>query len=353
MLLRIKLVFILCLTSVLSFASVDDSTGVILKNNKVFILHKVEAGQGLFGVARRYKTVWTAVRDANPGSETKISPGQILLVPTDKSESQFFGSKKPVYSKNNSDYTRPSSPAKPEKEETKPKSTDDNSNSTSFTIHYIVKKGETLFSISQKFSTTVDFLMQLNNLESEVLDEGMEILIPITDPSSADVVIAQKQEEARRLQKELDAITKKVEEEKRVEQQKVDSSVSKSPDKSSSDLPKEETGTTTPLVAEYSIVIENYPEYDVEKVTETGFGKVMTDPKINQTKDWVIHHNAPENTTIKITNPKNNKSIYTKVVKNFTRSENDPLIIYITKNTAEYLELNKKDKFTIKISFAK
>src|SRR5687767_1386313 len=73
---KIIILSILCLVGFVSFG-VDDSTGVILKNNKVFILHKVEAGQGLYGVARRYKTVWTIVRDANPGSETKIVPGQI------------------------------------------------------------------------------------------------------------------------------------------------------------------------------------------------------------------------------------------------------------------------------------
>ena len=71
---------------------------------------------------------------------------------------------------------------------------------------------------------------------------------------------------------------------------------------------------------EYTITTENFPEYDVEKVTETGIGKLTNDPKINQTKDWVIHHNAPENTIILITNPVNNKTIYAKVVKNFKRA---------------------------------
>ena len=104
---------------------------------------------------------------------------------------------------------------------------------------------------------------------------------------------------------------------------------------------------------QYKIEVETYPEYDIEKVTETGQGKVMDDKTIDQTKDWVIHHNAPENTIILITNPANNKTVYAKVVKNFNRTSDNQVMIYLTKNTADFLELNKKDKFNIKLSFAK
>ncbi len=387
MLLKLKLLFVF---STLCFASFgfDDSTGVILKNEKVFILHKVENGQGLYGVARRYKTIWTKVRDANPGSETKIMPGQILLVPTGKTEKQFFGNKTPKYSKNNSEYSKPVIPKVVEKEKT-PETPDVNkSPKTSFTVFYTVQKGETLFSIAQKFGTTADFLRQLNKMANYSVAVGKDILVPMTETIATDTVIAQKEAEVKQVQKELDEITAKIEEEKRREKERIDS-LSKSAvkpvikdeeskknketkdkknetetidstDKSDKnpkivvdEAKKEEKIIPKPATPEYNIVVENLPEYDVEKVIETGQGKVMTDNTINQSKDWVIHHNAAENTALQITNPANNKSIYVKVVKNFVRKENDPLILYITKNTAEYLELSKKDKFVIKIIFAK
>ena len=333
---------------------VDDSIGVILKNNKVFILHKVEAGQGLFGVARRYKTVWTKIRDANPGSDKSLLPGQILLVPTGKSETEFFGKKTPKYSKNNGEYSKPEKPKIVEKEKT-PEHVDPNkSDKTSFTVFYTVKKGETLFSIAQKFGTTVDFLKQLNKMKADAVTEGQDILVPLTDSTDADVILAQKEAEAKRAQKELEELTAKIDAEKRKEQEQKDSmKITETKTIVKETETKKDDAKPVVTKTEYTITTENYPEYDIEKVTETGQGKVMTDNTINQAKDWVIRHNAPENTVILITNPVNNKTIYAKVVKNFTRNENDALILYITKNTADYLELNKKDKFAVKISFAK
>lgn len=352
--LKLKFIFLFCFLSSISFASVDDSTGVILMSGKVFILHKVENGQGIFGVARRYKVSWTSVRDANPGSESKLLPGQTLVVPTGKTEKQFFGNKTPKYSKNAGEYTRPVKKPTPEREKPKDNMGVDNSPKTSFTIFYTVKKGETLFSIAQKFNTTVDFLKQLNKLKTEAVAEGKDILVPMNDETDPDVILAQKEAEAKKVQKELDEMAKKIEEEKRREKARLDSTNNaKTTPKTKEEISKKEDGKPAILKTEYSITTENFPEYDVEKITETGYGKVTSDSKINQTKDWVIHHNAPENTIILITNPANNKTVYAKVVKNFTRDENDPLIIYLTKNTAEYLELNKKDKFSIKISFAK
>ena len=40
---------------------------------------------------------------------------------------------------------------------------------------YIVKKGDTLYSISRKFGKTVEFLKKLNNLNNNMLAVGQEI----------------------------------------------------------------------------------------------------------------------------------------------------------------------------------
>jgi LysM repeat protein len=371
--LKIKLIAFFCLIQFFASASVDDSTGVILKNGKVYILHKIEAGQGLFGVARRYKTVWTSVRDANPGSDKQLLPGQIVLVPTGKTEKQFFGNKTPKYAKNAAQYNKPEKTIAPEKEKPADNSNSNSSPKTSFTLYYTVKKGETLFSIAEKFGTTVDFLKQLNKLYNEKLEVGKDILVPMTDEKDADVIIAQKEAEAKKLKKELDEITEKIEEEKKNQKTEATENTEKpKKEETNENLDKTENNENTKdngkksesepvkdgdvksiVTTEYSIVTENFPEFDVEKITETGYAKLMNDPNIDQTKDWVLHHNAPENTLILITNPNNNKTVYVKVVKNFTRKDNDSLIIQLTKKTADDLELNKKDKFAIKISFAK
>lgn len=348
MLLKLKFIILLCFLSSSLFASVDDSIGVILKEGKVFILHKVEKSEGLYSIARRYKTVWTQIKDANPGSENKIQIGQTLIIPTGKTEKQYFGNKPPKYSKNKGEYTKPAKEPKAKEPEIVDKTDIASTPKTSFTTSYKVKKGETLFSIAQKFFTTVDFLKQLNKLSEENIHEGLEILVPIVDEAKADSIAKQKEAETETTLDDLKKSTTKIKEE--TESKSLDSSNAK---KEKTVTAETDDKKSSGDITGYTVTTENFPEYNVEKITETGFGKVMNDKKINQTKDFVIHHNAPENTIIRITNPANNKSIYAKVVKNFSREQNDPVIVYITKSTAEYLGLSKKDKFSIKISFAK
>ena len=47
---------------------------------------------------------------------------------------------------------------------------------------YIVQKGDTLYSISQRFNTTPQELIEWNNLQSNVLSIGQELIIPPVEP---------------------------------------------------------------------------------------------------------------------------------------------------------------------------
>lgn len=43
---------------------------------------------------------------------------------------------------------------------------------------YIVKSGDSLWSIAQKYNTTVDDIIKVNNLKSTLLSIGQTLLIP-------------------------------------------------------------------------------------------------------------------------------------------------------------------------------
>lgn len=45
--------------------------------------------------------------------------------------------------------------------------------------YYIVKSGDTLYSIARKYNTTVDAIKVANNLTSNVLSIGKELIIPV------------------------------------------------------------------------------------------------------------------------------------------------------------------------------
>ena len=48
-------------------------------------------------------------------------------------------------------------------------------------ITYIVKSGDTLYSIAKRYNTTVDELKKINNLSSNMLSIGQQLLIPSTE----------------------------------------------------------------------------------------------------------------------------------------------------------------------------
>ena len=62
---------------------VVDSTGTESKNGKTYVLHRVEAGQTLYAVMRKYKTTIKALKDANPGMKDNLSVGQTVRVPSE------------------------------------------------------------------------------------------------------------------------------------------------------------------------------------------------------------------------------------------------------------------------------
>ena len=45
-------------------------------------------------------------------------------------------------------------------------------------LRYIIEKGDTLYSLAKRYNTTVDAIKELNNLSSNNLALGQEIMIP-------------------------------------------------------------------------------------------------------------------------------------------------------------------------------
>lgn len=81
-----KLIFLLALTifTVLErpVCAVNiDSLGIEKRSGQWMILHRVESGETIYGIARRYEVELDEVRGVNPGSAGGISVGQVLQVP--------------------------------------------------------------------------------------------------------------------------------------------------------------------------------------------------------------------------------------------------------------------------------
>ncbi|UOQ71263.1 LysM peptidoglycan-binding domain-containing protein [Hymenobacter cellulosilyticus] len=126
--------------------ALPDSIGVEYRNNKVLIKHRVAPGETLYGLSRRYKVPVDQIVEENPKLEALVT-GQIVLVPRNRVVMNPAGTaKKPA-------------PATPVAASTAGLTTDSRGNKV-----YKVEKGQTLFSIARRFSTTPDAITRVNKL---------------------------------------------------------------------------------------------------------------------------------------------------------------------------------------------
>lgn len=103
-----------------------------------YTLYTVKSGDNLYSIARRYGLTMNELIEYNNLGTTLLSIGQVLKIPT--------------------------------------KQTITPSETT-----YIVKSGDSLYSIARKYNTTVNDLMKYNNLTSNLLSIGQTLKIPTSE----------------------------------------------------------------------------------------------------------------------------------------------------------------------------
>lgn len=113
------------------------SIGQILKiptsTNDTYLTYKVVSGDNLYNLAKIYNTTVNELKNLNNLTSNNLSIGQVLKIPTI---------------------------------------------STNDYINYIVKSGDSLYSIAKKYNTTVNEIKILNNLDGNLLKLGQVLKIP-------------------------------------------------------------------------------------------------------------------------------------------------------------------------------
>lgn len=122
-----------------------DSLGTETIEGKLFVVHRVEQKETLYGISRRYGSSIDDILKHNPAADAGLEIGQVLKIP-------YSGiSPKPL--------TRQVGPGG---------------------IHKVAEK-ETLFSISRLYGVSIDELRAWNRLTSSSLSVGQELVIRETD----------------------------------------------------------------------------------------------------------------------------------------------------------------------------
>lgn len=104
----------------------------------------VQRGDTLYGIAKRFDTSVQSLIDINNLESSSIYPGQTLLITNDG-------------------YTNPST-----------------------CVSYTVQKGDSLYSIAKRYDTTVNELKNYNRLTSNNLSIGQVLVIPCSEEGSSD-----------------------------------------------------------------------------------------------------------------------------------------------------------------------
>ena len=124
--------------------SVGNAIYSYINKSNIYI---VKSGDSLYSIARKYNTTVDELKKLNNLSSNILSIGQVLKIP----------------------------------------STSGTNNNTSNI--YIVKSGDSLYSIARKYNTTVDELKKLNNLSSNILSINQVLKVPSNNTSDITYIV--------------------------------------------------------------------------------------------------------------------------------------------------------------------
>lgn len=130
------------------FAGTYDSIGVTKINSKLHVKYLVSPGETIYGISTRYGVPVSDLMEINPELENGLKVGQVINIPYNPEAVRAV------------------------------KKYDDN------TIVHKVQPGETFYSLSKKYNTSIDELMKLNNIQ---LKAGQEIVVGYKDRQPAAV----------------------------------------------------------------------------------------------------------------------------------------------------------------------
>ncbi|PVX50804.1 LysM domain-containing protein [Balneicella halophila] len=139
-----KMILMLALLVSISFAfsQVKRSENLVALSGKKYYVHKVEPKQTMYAISKTYAVSISKILEVNDKETTDLKEGELLKIP----------------------YTEPTTVIQSLKYK-----------------HYIVKKGDTLYSLAKKFGTTEEELINLNAGVEVALVEGRRLIVPLIE----------------------------------------------------------------------------------------------------------------------------------------------------------------------------
>lgn len=320
-----------------------DSVGLATKNQKQYIIHKVEAGETLYALSRRYEVAVQTIINENDQSVTNLNVGQKVLIPFKQSalvkgdklhsvkSSETLFSISRQYNVQVDDIKRWNNLTdnsisvgqkliiKNTGQETPAMVENDQQQSNGRITHTVVQS-QTLYAIAGIYGVSADQLKEWNHLDSNTLEIGQVLVVSALNP--------QQEKENISNSSMLPAAEEIVE--------PTITTTSKEDDISESEMPDE---------ADDELI-----EKPVEKVVQKGMAEVIENT--SETKKYLaLHREAPTGTIMQVRNEMNSQSVFVRIVGTIPPTgDNSKVILKISKKA--YDRLGAVDnRFPVEISY--
>ena len=257
-----------------------DSIGVEYRGNKMLIKHRVMPGETLYGIARRYKVPVADIVGENPQVASSLVSGQVVLVP--RIRVVLAPAARPAVAAASAG--SPAARALP---------ADARGNRT-----YVVRPGQTLFSIAQRYGVATAELIRLNRLPAAgTVRAGQTlVIVPAAAPATTAATVAVAAKPTVAPAAAVAAPT-------------VAPSPAARPEEA--DKTPEKTAAPAAPVAEENQPPEHADEI-VSRVSESGLAAVIDGASTE--KYLALHKTAPVGTIMQVRNIMNGQSVYVRVI---------------------------------------
>ncbi len=312
----------LLLTAAAVSANPADSIGRRMVDGRNHVVHKIERGETLYGLCRKYNVSAEEIKKANPGIETAFNIGREVLIPRKWNGSVTANPVKPATG----------NPAAGNPVADNPPPAIDQplagSPASRITIH-TVASGETLSGIARKYSVTVQQIKDDNNLRTDGVSIGQRLTIKVKTTASQPIA---------------PVITEPI--------QVTGNSGSGSGDQGNqpraSIKPAENTDPGIPTDG-------NGRNRDADQGTEVNEdvkAAVIVREGIDQTRNYLLHPAARVGTIVMLTNPSTNVRVFARVVGNYRSSEMPGIGVQVTQAVRDALA-SGSNEFNLRLNYAR
>ena len=373
-----------------------DSIGVEHKGKNVLVLHKVESGETLYSLARRYHASVTKIKSQNPGMSDALKMGQVVKVPVTGNSSEAtevtqsnstppdgkthtvangeglysIARKYHVSASNLREWNHLSSDelkigqqlivngSAADKPTEKTVSATPAPSKTSLVTGngqtHTVANGEGLYSIARKYQISVQNLREWNDLRSDNITIGQQLVV--ASPDAPQTTVAKTETKATEPVKT--APTEKPAEKKEAiaaapeakpatptvdatATAMVTPAATKSPDSIGNKEEEKAAEKAAPLVINNSGYVKTVESGMAEAITEGSSSDLFL----------ALHRTAPVGTIMQVRNEMNDQSVFVKVVGKLPDTgENDKVIVKVSKRAYERLAAVDR-RFRVQISY--